>query len=357
MSGMKLFFKAILSFTGPIILEGGNMITIAVDAMGGDNAPESSVKGALAAAKEWDNIAITLVGDERKIRKFMDADIPSVRIRHTEEMILSDDEPVRAVRRKKDASMVIAGKMVKDGEADAMISAGNTGALMATGLLIIGRVKGVERPGLAPLLPTNDGEGVLAVDLGSNMDATPNHLLQYAIMGSMYRKAVDGIESPRVGLLNVGTEMMKGNELTKAAYSLLEQAPIHFVGNVEARDVMHRECDVLVCDGFAGNIMLKAMEGTAGVIMSALKEEFMRTLITKMAGAVLRPGLNNFRQKVDYREHGGAQLLGINGVCIKGHGSSDANAMKNAVRQAKVVAEMAKKHRLFAAISDEFSRK
>lgn len=231
--------------------------------------------------------------------------------------------------------MVVAGRLVKEKAADAMISAGNTGALMATGLLIAGRLEGIKRPGLAPMIPTMDGTGVLALDLGANMDATPENLLQYAIMGSIYRNKVHGISQPRVGLLNVGTEAMKGNELVKAAYPLLEQAPIHFIGNVEARDVLNGVCDVLVCDGFAGNILLKSLEGAAQAIFSALKVEFTRTLWSKLAAAVLKPGLVQFKKKLDYTEHGGALLLGVNGVCIKSHGSSDANAVKNAVRQAR----------------------
>src|SRR5690606_20097376 len=171
-------------------------------------------------------------------------------------------------------SMVVAGTLVKEGHAEAMLSAGNTGALMATGLLVVGRMDGIERPALAPMMPTMDDKGVLSLDLGANMDAKPEHLLQYAIMGSIYRNKVHGIEKPRVGLLNVGTEEKKGNELTKAAYELLKQSPIHFIGNVESRDVLNRNCDVLVCDGFAGNIMLKSMEGAAGTIFSALKEAF-----------------------------------------------------------------------------------
>lgn len=308
---------------------------IAIDAMGGDHAPKIVVQGAIQAAKEWNDIHIILVGDQERIEAFL-TDAPSnISIHHTDGKIEADDEPVKAVRRKKNASMVVAGRLVKEKEADAMISAGNTGALMTTGLLIMGRIPGIERPGLAPMIPTLNGNGVLALDLGANMDAEPNQLLQYGIMGSIYRAKMHGITKPRVALLNVGTESMKGNELTKAAYPLLEQAPIHFIGNVEARDVLEGKFDVLVCDGFVGNILLKTLEGAAGSIFSVLKKEFTRSFLHKLAASVLAPGMRSFKKKLDYTEHGGAPLLGINGVCIKSHGSSDAHAIKNAVRQAR----------------------
>ncbi|MVO99197.1 phosphate acyltransferase PlsX [Paenibacillus lutrae] len=308
---------------------------IAIDAMGGDHAPGVVVEGAVAAAKEYKDVELTLVGDKARIEPLLTEQLPNLHIMHASEVIEADDEPVKAVRRKKDASMVVAGRLVKEGAADAMISAGNTGALMTTGLLIVGRIPGIDRPALAPMIPTLDGVGVLALDLGANMDATPEHLLQYAIMGSIYRSKVHGIERPRVGLLNIGTEAMKGNELTKAAYPLLEGAPIHFVGNIESRDILQAECDVIVCDGFAGNIMLKTLEGTASVIFSALKTEFTRSTLTKLSAAILKPGLAAFKNKFDYTEHGAAPLLGLGGLVLKSHGSSDANAFKNAVRQAR----------------------
>ncbi|WP_138496572.1 phosphate acyltransferase PlsX [Paenibacillus pinistramenti] len=308
---------------------------IAIDAMGGDFAPQSTVEGALSAAKEWPDIEIILVGDQAVLDPMLKERLPNLSVHHASEVISGEEEPVKAVRRKKDASMVVAGRMVKEGQAEAMISAGNTGALMTTGLLVVGRMKGIERPGLAPLLPTIDDKGTLALDLGANMDAKPEHLAQYALMGSIYRQKVHGISSPRVGLLNVGTEAMKGNELTKAAYPLLEALPINFVGNVESRDVLVGACDVLVCDGFAGNILLKAMEGTAGTLFSLLKEEFTKNLKSKLAAAVLMPSLRGLKGKMDYKEHGGAPLLGLSGLVIKGHGSSDAGAIKNAVRQAR----------------------
>lgn len=313
------------------------MMRIAIDAMGGDHAPGQIVQGALEAAMEYPDTEILLVGDTAVIEPLLKGQKPAnVLICHADEVIGPDEEPVKAVRRKKGASMVVAGQLVREKRADAMLSAGNTGALMTTGLLVVGRMEGIERPALVTMLPTMDDVGVLALDLGANMDAKPEHLLQYAIMGSIYRSKVFGMEKPRVGLLNVGTEAKKGNELTKAAYELLEQAPIHFIGNVEARDVLLRNCDVLICDGFAGNIMLKAMEGTAGTLFSTMKEAFSSSIVTKLAAAIMLPKLRQLKKKMDYKEHGGAPLLGLNGLVVKCHGSSDVVAVKNAVRQARI---------------------
>ncbi|MCU6712310.1 phosphate acyltransferase PlsX [Paenibacillus sp. J5C_2022] len=310
---------------------------IAIDAMGGDHAPGLIVAGALEAAREWQDTELLLVGDPAAIEPLLgDRKPANVKIVEASEVIGPEDEPVRAVRRKKGASMVVAGRLVKEKEADAMLSAGNTGALMATGLLVVGRLEGIERPALAPMMPTMDDVGVLALDLGANMDAKPEHLLQYAIMGSLYRAKVHGIDKPRIGLLNVGTEAKKGNETTKAAYDLLAEAPIHFIGNVESRDVLNRNCDVLICDGFAGNIMLKAMEGAAGTIFTALKDAFGQSVMTKLAAAIMLPRLKALKKKMDYKEHGGAPLLGLDGLVVKCHGSSDVVAVKNAVRQARI---------------------
>lgn len=326
---------------------------IAIDAMGGDHAPKSTVEGAIAAANEWSDIEVILVGNREVLEPLAQGAPSNFRIHHAAEVIEAEDEPVKAVRRKKDASMVVAGRLVREGEADAMISAGNTGALMTTGLLVVGRMEGIERPALAPMIPTVDERGVLALDLGANMDAKPEHLAQYALMGSIYRQKVHGIANPRVGLLNVGTEAKKGNELTKAAYPLIEEMPITFVGNVEARDVLTGACDVLVCDGFAGNILLKSLEGTAGTIFSLLKKEFSKSLKNKLAAAVLMPSLREMKKTLDYKEHGGAPLLGLSGLVVKGHGSSDSGAIKNAVRQARTAIQ----GRLTESISNEISGK
>jgi phosphate acyltransferase len=327
---------------------------IAIDAMGGDNAPHAQVQSALAAAAEWPDTELILVGKPDVLEPLLGPNVPAnVRVEPAAEVIESDDEPVKAVRRKTDASMVVAGRMVKEGRADAMISAGNTGALMTVGLLVVGRMKGIERPGLAPMLPTMDNVGLLALDLGANMDAKPEHLLQYALMGSLYREKVHGIAKPKVGLLNVGTEAAKGNELTKAAFELLVNAPIEFVGNVEARDVLERPCDVIVCDGFSGNIMLKAIEGTAVSMFRVLRKELTATFASKLAALVLKPRLGGLRKKMDYNEYNGAPLLGLNGLVIKGHGSSDAKAMRTAIR----VARTAIGNGLVDALKEEFGDK
>jgi len=327
---------------------------IAIDAMGGDHAPHAHVESALSAAAEWPDTQLILVGNPDIIKPHLGNNSPAnVTIEPASEVIENDDEPVKAVRRKTDSSMVVAGRMVKEGRADAMISAGNTGALMAVGLLLLGRLKGIERPGLAPMFPSLDNVGVLALDMGANMDAKPEHLLQYALMGSIYREKVHGLAKPSVGLLNVGTEAAKGSELTKAAFELLAQAPIHFVGNVEARDVLERKCDILVCDGFSGNILLKAMEGAAATIFKLLRDELMSSLTSKLAAAMLKPSFRRVRDKMDYNEYNGAPLLGVSGLVVKGHGSSDAVAMKTAIRQTRTAIG----NGLISALADEFSGK
>ncbi|MBG9945046.1 phosphate acyltransferase PlsX [Brevibacillus formosus] len=305
---------------------------IAVDAMGGDHAPKSTVLGALAAIKENPAITVVLVGDEQAIRNHLPQDIPAnIEIVPAAEVILPDDEPVRAVRRKKNSSLVVAVEMAREKKVDAMISAGNTGALMTAGLLYAGRMDGIERPALCAYIPNTKGRVTLTLDVGANMDAKPHQLVQYAVMGSLYAEKVLGFERPTVGLLNVGTEEGKGNELTKAVFPLLQEADLNFIGNVEARDVMQGACDVLVCDGFVGNVLLKAVEGAASTIFSQLKQEFTSSLINKLGAAILKPGLVRFKKKMDYAEYGGAPLLGLKSPVIKAHGSSNERAMKNAI--------------------------
>lgn len=327
---------------------------IAIDAMGGDHAPRAQVEGAIAAAAEWTDVELILVGNPNVIEPLLGSGAPAnIRIEPATEVIESDDEPVKSVRRKTDSSMVVAARLVKEGKADAMISAGNTGALMTAGLLVVGRLKGIERPGLAPMLPTLDNVGLLALDLGANMDAKPEHLAQYALMGSLYRKKVHGIQQPRVGLLNIGTEAAKGNELTKAAFELLQAAPINFIGNVESRDVLEGQCDVLVCDGFSGNILLKGIEGTASALFKILRRELTATWTSKLAAAVLKPSFRRVKSTLDYNEYNGAPLLGLNGLVLKGHGSSDAVGVKTTIRLARTAIG----NGLISALADEFSGK
>jgi phosphate acyltransferase len=311
---------------------------LAVDAMGGDNAPKEIVLGAMKAIEKYNDVHIVLVGDEKKIREHLTNE-ERIEILHTEEVILSTDEPVRAVRRKKTASMVLAAQQVADGHADACISAGNTGALMAAGLFVVGRIDGIERPALAPTLPTIGGEGFLLLDVGANADAKPEHLVQYAIMGSIYSEKARGITSPRVGLLNIGTEEKKGNELVRNTFELLKDADINFIGNIESRDLLEGAADVVVADGFTGNMVLKTIEGTAMSVFKMLKTALTSSFKTKMAAAVLKPDLVVLKNKMDYTEYGGAGLFGLKAPVIKAHGSSDANAVFNSIRQAREMVE------------------
>lgn len=239
---------------------------LAIDAMGGDHAPKEIVLGAMEAVSEIKDLHITLIGDEKQINPLL-TNRENLDIIHTEEVITGNDEPVRAVRRKKNASLVLAAKEVKEGRADACISAGNTGALMSAGLFVVGRIPGIDRPALSPTLPTIDGKGFLLLDVGANVDAKPQHLVQYAIMGSVYAEKVRSITNPTIGLLNVGTEDGKGNDLTKKAFEQLKNAPVNFIGNVEARDLLDGVADVVVTDGFSGNIALKTIEGTANSLL------------------------------------------------------------------------------------------
>ncbi|WP_071459410.1 phosphate acyltransferase PlsX [Bacillus massilinigeriensis] len=307
---------------------------IAIDSMGGDNAPKEIVLGAMRAVREFKDIKMILVGDEEEIAKHLTSN-ERIEIVHTKEAILGTDEPVRAVRKKKDASMVLAARLVAEGNADACLSAGNTGALMASGLFVVGRIKGIERPALAPTLPTIGGEGFVLLDVGANADAKPEHLLQYALMGSIYSQKARGVTHPRVGLLNIGTEEKKGNDLTKQAYALLKEADINFIGNIEARDLLQGVADVAVTDGFTGNMILKTIEGTAMSVFGMLKTALTGSMKSKLAAAVLKPDLRVLKNKMDYTEYGGAGLFGLKAPVIKAHGSSDANAIFNAIRQAR----------------------
>ncbi|HEU5141193.1 MAG TPA: phosphate acyltransferase PlsX, partial [Bacillales bacterium] len=293
---------------------------IAIDAMGGDDAPKAMVLGAQQAVQTYSDLEIVLVGDESKIRPYL-SDPSRIELIHTNEAISAEDSPVQAVRSKKEASMVLAAKEVKEERADACISAGNTGALVTAGLFIIGRMKGISRPGLAPTLPTTDGKGFLLIDVGANADAKAEHLYQYAVMGSIYVEKVRGIKNPRVGLLNIGTEEGKGNRLSQDSFDILKDAPVNFIGNVESRGLMEGAADVVVCDGFSGNLVLKTMEGTALSLFSLIKRELTKTTIRKLAAAVLKPGLSGVKDTVDYSEYGGAALFGLSAPVVKAHGS------------------------------------
>lgn len=310
---------------------------IAIDAMGGDNGVKATVKGAVDASKEF-NVNIVLVGKTDLIKeelKKYDYDNNKVNIMHAEDIITNEDKPVKAIRRKKQSSMVIGLNLLKEKQVDGFISAGNTGALLSGGLFVVGRIKGIERPALAPALPNEKGFSLL-LDAGANVDCKPKHLQQFSIMGSIYSQKVLGVDKPKVGLVNIGVEKEKGNELTKKAYEVLESSNINFYGNLEARDVLKGYVDILICDGFVGNIILKVTEGVVSTIFKTLKSEFTKNLLTKIGALILKPGLKNFKNKLDYSEVGGAPLLGVKGAVIKAHGSSNSKAIKNAVRQAKL---------------------
>ncbi|MDK2798410.1 MAG: phosphate acyltransferase [Clostridiales bacterium] len=309
---------------------------IVVDAMGGDHAPKEVIKGSVQAAKDFD-IDIILVGKEKIIKEELNSyklSLKNIHIQNAEEIITNEDTPTKAIKTKKDSSMVIGLKMVKEGKADAFVSAGNTGALLTGALLLIGRIKGVDRPALTPVLPTNTGCALL-VDAGANTNCKPENFLQFGIMGSAYMKKVLNISFPRVGLVNVGTEEGKGNDLTKNSYMLLKNAPINFIGNIEAREIPSGNVEVIVCDGFVGNVILKLMEGMGLAFYSNIKEIFTKNIFTYLSAILVKNGLKGFKKKMDYTEYGGAPLLGIDGVVIKAHGSSNAKAFYYAIRQAK----------------------
>lgn len=312
---------------------------IAIDAMGGDNAPNAVLEGCCASLSLLEPDAkLLLFGDEPLLRQRlseMRADMSHFEIYHTTETIECDESPTIAIRRKKDSSLVRAIRAVADGDAECFVSAGSSGAILAGATLIIRRQKGVLRPALAPVLPTKTGGCVLLIDCGANTDCKPRFLQQFALMGKAYMERVIGIKNPRIGLLNNGAEAEKGNELTKAAYPLLQETDICFKGNCEARDVLSGDFDVVVADGFDGNVALKSVEGTAIMMTTLLKESLMASTRGKLGAILAKPALRAFKKKMDYSEYGGAPLLGINGGAIKAHGSSDAKAIKFAILQAK----------------------
>lgn len=313
---------------------------IAIDAMGGDNAPQSTVEGSIQAVREY-GITVFLFGIENEIVKYIPEDMKNdsrIKVIDAPEVIKTEESPVKAIKQKKNSSMVMGLKAVKEKDCDAFLSAGSTGAFLAGSLLKVGRIKGIDRPALAPILPTINGEGCMIIDGGANTDCKAKNLLQFATLGSVYMEKVAKIKKPKVGLLNIGTEEAKGNDLVKEAYPLLKgMQNINFVGNIEARDVVDYACDVLVTDGFAGNILLKGVEGTALTIFKALKKEMTSSFKSKIGALLLKNSLQGFKKKFDYTEVGGAPFLGIDGIMIKAHGSSDAKAIKNAIRQAKLL--------------------
>jgi glycerol-3-phosphate acyltransferase PlsX len=312
------------------------MITIAVDAMGSDNAPHPEVEGSVLAAHEY-GVRIMLVGQPEVIRAELarhSRPSGSIEIQPASEVITMEDHPAQAFRRKKDSSVHIGQRLVKDGRADAFVSAGNTGAVMTAAKFIMGTLPSVDRAALAAPFPNARGGVSVMLDVGANVDSKPEHLLQFAVMGEIYYRTTFGSRKPRVGLLSIGEEEIKGNELTRAAYERLKDLPMYFVGNVEGGDLFSGKVDVLVCDGFVGNIALKICEGLAMEILKFLRKTYKKSFSSQLGFLLSRGALKGLRRTMDYSEYGGAPLLGVKGVCVISHGKSNANAMKNAIRVA-----------------------
>lgn len=309
---------------------------ILIDVMGGDNAPQVPVEAAVKAANEL-GVHMVLIGDtdtiNNELKKYTYPE-ENISIVNASEVISNHEEPAKAVRRKKDASVVVAANLLKKGEGDAMISMGSTGALLTAGLLIVGRIKGILRPVLAATLPTAQGPKLLA-DSGANTNCRPMNLVQFGVMGDIYMRNLFGMENPRVALISNGEEEGKGDDLTKKAYPLMKDAPFNFIGNIEGRDIMEGNADVMVCDGFAGNIVLKTIEGMGSVINKKIKGIFKKNIITKIGALFVMGGIKEFKKSMDYREYGGAILLGCKKLVVKGHGSSDLKAAYSTIKQAK----------------------
>ena len=329
-------------------------IRIAVDAMGGDNAPSSVVEGTLEALKENDRIAVYLVGKEEAVKSCLAGksyDQDRLSVVNATEVIENDDHPALAIKKKKDSSMTVALRMVHDGKADAFVSAGNTGAVLVGGQLLVGRLHGIRRPALAPLIPTMNGVALL-IDCGANVDAKPENLVQFAKMGSIYMSEIMGVKDPRVGLVNIGAEETKGNRLVQEVYPMLKSLDdINFVGNVEARDIPAGAADVLVCEAFTGNVILKMYEGVAGALIATVKKAMMSSLKTKIGALLIKDELKATLKVYDTSEHGGAPLLGLNNLVVKAHGSSKAKEIKNTLLQCVPFYEKAIPARISAAIS------
>ena len=313
------------------------MLTIAVDAMGGDHAPKAEVEGAVKAARTL-GVKVILVGRQevvrRELQQYDDHRGLPIEIVHASEQVTMDDMAARAVRSKRDSSMRVSARLVRDGNAQGFVSAGNTGAVMATAKMVFGVIPGVDRPGLAGIFPTLVSKPVVVMEVGANVDCSPRMLAQFAVMSEIYSRVVLHQERPKVGLLSIGEEEHKGNEVTRAATPLLKNLALDFIGNVEGRDIYTGKIDVIVCDGFIGNVALKVSEGLVDMVKQMLQES-LRATITRQIGYVLaRAAFSDFKKRVDYSEYGGAPLLGVRGIAIICHGRSNANAMKNAIRVA-----------------------
>lgn len=311
-------------------------INVAVDAMGGDNAPVEIIKGAIEAVNESSQVKVFLTGQEEIIKKELAGytyNAEQIEVVNASEVIGTAEAPVMAIRKKKDSSIVRALNLVKNGTCDGYVSAGSTGATLVGGQLIVGRIKGVERPPLAPLIPTEKGCALL-IDCGANVDARPSHLVQFAKMGSVYMESVMGVKKPKVGIVNIGAEEEKGNALVKETYPLLRNCPdIHFIGSIEARDIPAGLADVVVCEAFVGNVILKMYEGVGGTLIKKVKEGMMVSLRSKIGALLVKPALKNTLKAFDLEQYGGAPMLGLNGLVVKTHGSSKSVEIKNSILQ------------------------
>jgi glycerol-3-phosphate acyltransferase PlsX len=326
---------------------------IAIDVMGGDKAPYETIKGGVEALKETE-CEIVLIGDsdiiEKELLKYS-YDHDRISVIHASEIIENEDKPVKAIKKKDDSSMVVGLKLLRKKEIDGFVSAGNTGALLAGSLLKVGRIKGIDRPALGVAIPTVKGFSVL-LDSGANVECKPRNLREFAIMGGIYSRYVLSVENPKVGLINVGTEEEKGTAMIKEAYGMIkEDETINFVGNIEGRTILDGEVDVIVCDGFTGNVLLKFLEGMAKSFGTLLKEVFLSSFKTKIGALLIKSELGIFKKKLDYKEYGGAPLLGINGNVVKAHGSSDSRAIKNAIKYAEKFAYSNVTDKIFEAIN------
>ena len=313
-----------------------DMTRVALDAMGGDNAPVEMVKGAVEAVQKRNDIQVLLTGKEEilkeELAKYTYPD-EKIHIVNATEVIETAEPPVKSIRSKKDSSLVTAMKLVRNGEADAFVSAGNSGAVLVGGQLLVGKIKGVERPPLAPLIPTLKGVSLL-IDCGANVDARPSHLVQFAKMGSIYMESVVGKKNPTVGIVNIGAEEEKGNALVKETFPLLKECPdINFIGSVEAREIPYGDVDVIVCEAFVGNVILKLYEGVAGALVKKIKSGMMANLKSKIGGLLVKPALKDTLKDFDTSEHGGAPLLGLKGLVVKTHGSSTSKEVCNSIIQ------------------------